>query len=69
MSRTRNTNVWTEPQDPAALVQAPSTKIYKLHEQWAVKNGYRKKMQAPSTKLQAASNKPQAPSAKRQAAS
>ena len=27
MSRTRNTNVRTEPQDPAALVRAPSSKL------------------------------------------
>jgi hypothetical protein len=60
MSPTRNTNVWTELQDPAALVRAPSTKIYKLHEAWAVAHGYRKKVQAPSTKLQAASSKRQA---------
>jgi len=51
MSHTRNTNVWTEPQDPAALVRAPSTKIYKLHEAWATLHGYRTKVQAPSNKL------------------
>ena len=64
MSPTRNTNVWAKPQDPAALVQAPNTEsklIAELHEAWAVAHGYRKKVQAPSTKLQAASVKLQAP--------
>jgi len=61
----------------------PNTKpaIYKYHEAWAVKNGYRKKLQAPSAKPQAPSCKPEdlnaansdqfvkAASTKRQAAS
>ena len=64
MSHTRNTNVWAKPQDPAALDQAPRTKIYKLHEQWAVEHGYREKVQAPSSK-----HEMQAGSAKRQASS
>ena len=36
-----NTNVRPKLQDPAALVRAPKKKIYKYHEEWAVKNGYR----------------------------
>ena len=51
MSHTRNTNVWAKPQDPAALDQAPSTEIYKLHEAWATLHGYRTKAQASSAKL------------------
>jgi len=39
-----------------------NTKIKQIHEAWAVKNGYRKKMQAPSRKQQAASSKRQAAS-------
>ena len=41
--------------------------IAELHEAWAVKNGYRKKV--TSHKQQAASRKHQAPSTKRQATS
>jgi hypothetical protein len=60
----------------APLVQAPNTKIYKLHEAWATAHGYRKKLQAPSCKpedlhaentnqfVKAASSKHQASSAK-----
>ena len=39
--------------------------LHEIHEQWARDNGYRKKPQAPSVKLQAPSspsNKPQASS-------
>ena len=55
--------------------------ITKIHEEWAVKNGYRTKAQAPSVKpeelhaansnqfVKAASAKLQAPSTKRQAPS
>jgi hypothetical protein len=47
----------------------PSTRTIRIHEAWARENGYRKKVQAPSTKLQAASRKRemQAPSVKHQA--
>ena len=56
-----------------------NTKIYELHEAWAVARGYRTKVQAPSCKpenlhaantnqfVKAASAKPQAPSNKLQA--
>jgi len=54
----QNTNVRTKLQDPEALARAPSTEIYKLHEAWAVKNGYRKKV--TSNKQEAASAKQQA---------
>ena len=60
-----------------------SERLLALHEEWAVKNGYRDKPQATSSKLQAASDKlnadnserfvkgakPQASSDKRQASS
>ena len=58
-----------------------NTKIYELHEAWAVAHGYRTKVQAPSCKsedlhaantnqfVKGASAKPQAPSVKLQASS
>ena len=45
MSHTPNTNVWTKPQDPAALVRAPSAK----------QQAASAKHQAPSNKRQATS--------------
>jgi len=53
-----------------------SQRLLALHEEWAVKNGYREKRQATSDMLNAENSerfvksaKPQAPSAKRQASS
>ena len=58
MSPIQNTNVRTRRKfADAPLVRAPSTKIYKLHEAWAVAHGYRTKVQAPSAKRQAPSSK------------
>jgi hypothetical protein len=51
MSPTRNTNVWTKFRVPSPW-SGRQTKINKLHEAWAVKNGYR----AASPKRQAASS-------------
>ena len=46
------------------FMQNTKPTIYPYHEAWAVEHGYRKKVQAPSNKLQAGSAKRQAPSAK-----
>ena len=42
------------------MSHTPNTKINKIHEAWAVENGYRE--EATSHKQQAASRKQQAPS-------